>query len=54
MVECPGCGVEVIIPENAEKGEMLQCKECGTELEVTNKSPVEIRVAPEAEEDWGE
>ncbi len=54
MVECPVCGVKINVSESAEKGEMLQCKDCGTELEVTNKNPIEIKVAPEVEEDWGE
>ena len=32
----------------------LQCGDCGVELEVINIEPLEIALAPEEEEDWGE
>ena len=31
-----------------------QCPECGAELEVVERDPAELRLAPEEEEDWGE
>ena len=54
MVECPECGGDVNVSAEAEKGELLQCQECGVELEVTKTKPVELKKAPEEEEDWGE
>ena len=32
----------------------LTCGDCGAELEVVERDPVELRLAPEEEEDWGE
>lgn len=51
---CPECGAEVQLESNVEKGEIVQCSDCGADLEVTNVSPVELELAPEEEEDWGE
>ena len=44
----------VINGGGAEKGEIIQCPECGVELEVVNEDPLELALAPEEEEDWGE
>jgi alpha-aminoadipate/glutamate carrier protein LysW len=52
--ECPECGAELEIPGNVEKGEILQCNDCGSELEVVGVNPVELALAPEEAEDWGE
>jgi alpha-aminoadipate/glutamate carrier protein LysW len=54
MSECPECGGNVQVAESVEKGELLQCNECGVELEVTAADPLTLEKAPEAEEDWGE
>jgi alpha-aminoadipate carrier protein LysW len=35
-------------------GEIVQCPDCGTELEVKTLQPLELAVAPAEEEDWGE
>ena len=52
--ECPVCGGEVLLADDVLQGELLECGECGTELEVVSVSPLEIQEAPQAEEDWGE
>ena len=54
MVECPVCGVSVELKEGTEKGELLQCSDCGTELEVNGVNPFTVKEAPQEEEDWGE
>lgn len=44
-------------PLNAQPtlvGEILDCDDCGAELEVTSLNPPTIALAPEIEEDWGE
>jgi alpha-aminoadipate carrier protein LysW len=51
---CPECEANVKLAPDVEKGEILQCAECGAELEVFATAPVELRLAPEEEEDWGE
>jgi alpha-aminoadipate carrier protein LysW len=54
MIECPVCGAEVSLSDDVVKGELVECADCGTELEVTGVDPVTLQEAPEAEEDWGQ
>lgn len=42
------------IDSTVVQGELLECADCGSELEVTGTDPVTIQEAPEAEEDWGQ
>lgn len=51
---CPECDAEMEIPDDAMENELLPCPECGTELEIMSLDPVELELAPEVEEDWGE
>jgi alpha-aminoadipate carrier protein LysW len=53
MVNCPQCDAEIEL-NDVEKGELIQCPDCGADLEVINVSPLELDLAPEEEEDWGE
>ena len=53
-VECPECGAVIVFDEMPMVGEIIECDECGVELEVTGINPITIAVAPEVEEDWGE
>lgn len=50
---CPECDAELAL-NNVEKGEIVTCPDCGAELEVVNDKPLEVALAPEEEEDWGE
>jgi alpha-aminoadipate carrier protein LysW len=36
------------------QNEIVQCPDCGVDLEVVNIEPIELAPAPEEEEDWGE
>ncbi len=54
MSECPVCGGEITLAGDTVTGELLECDDCGSELEVTSLDPVELDEAPEAEEDWGQ
>jgi alpha-aminoadipate carrier protein LysW len=51
--ECPECAGQVEL-ESPERGEIVECPDCGAELEVIGTSPLELALAPEEEEDWGE
>ena len=51
---CTECGYELTIPVDTVKGEILQCSDCGVDLEVLSLESLEIGLAPEEEEDWGE
>ncbi len=52
--ECPGCAAMIDLPEDVMAGEIVQCPECGIELETVEGDPWTLIPAPEEEEDWGE
>jgi alpha-aminoadipate carrier protein LysW len=54
MAECPECGATILENLNLEEGEIIDCEDCGVELEVIVEEPLEVALAPEEEEDWGE
>ncbi len=51
--ECIECGAQIELNDVVE-GEIIQCEDCGVELEVLSVDPLQIGLAPEEEEDWGE
>lgn len=52
--ECPVCGASIDLAEGTVVGELLECPDCGTELEVTSLEPPTLQEAPHEEEDWGQ
>ena len=54
MAECPECGASILEDLDLEEGEIIDCEDCGVELEVITEEPLEVALAPEEEEDWGE
>lgn len=54
MSDCPVCDFDVTAPEDPIEGELLECEDCGIELEVLSVDPIVLAEAPEEEEDWGE
>lgn len=52
-VECPECFAEIEL-KNVLQHEIIQCPDCGADLEVVSIEPLELALAPEEEEDWGE
>jgi alpha-aminoadipate carrier protein LysW len=51
---CPECAGTVTLAEPVRLSEVTQCPDCSSELEVTGLDPVQLQLAPEIEEDWGE
>jgi alpha-aminoadipate/glutamate carrier protein LysW len=51
--KCPECDADLTLTK-PERGEIVECGECGAELEVLATDPIKLELAPEAEEDWGE
>jgi alpha-aminoadipate carrier protein LysW len=52
---CPECDAEVQVDEDTDKGDVVECSDCGTQLEVVGLDPIELDVAvEEEEEDWTE
>ena len=49
---CPECDADVHVDTDADKGDILSCEECGTDLEVVGLDPVELDIVEEgADED---
>lgn len=48
---CKECEANVHVDTDADKGDMVTCEECGTELEVVGLDPVDLDIA---EEDYEE
>ena len=52
MAICPECDAEIEVDEfDVDKGDQLSCPECGSNLEVTGLSPIELDIAPEDDEE---
>jgi alpha-aminoadipate carrier protein LysW len=51
---CPECGAKVEVAADVLANEILSCEGCSAELEVASVDPLELELAPEVEEDWGE
>lgn len=54
MTKCPVCEAAVEASDDPVEGELLECPECGSELEILDLDPIVLGEAPQAEEDWGE
>jgi alpha-aminoadipate carrier protein LysW len=51
---CPECEAEITLGGKVLTGEIVLCPECGAELEVISLNPLQLDLAPQEEEDWGE
>ena len=51
---CPECDATITLAADVVEGEIIVCPDCAVELEVTSLSPIELALAPEVGEDWGE
>lgn len=57
MAHCPECEAVIDVEDDVEEGALMDCPDCGAELEVVNTNPVELDVisgeeAEEEEEAW--
>lgn len=51
---CPECDADVHVDMDTDKGEIVSCEECGTELEIVGLDPVELDVVEEEDYDEDE
>ena len=55
MLTCPKCDADIDIDEDeVDEGESVACDECGADLRVLGKTPLELTPADEIEEDEDE
>jgi len=48
---CPECDADVHVDTDADKGDVISCEECGTDLEVVGLDPVELDIMEEEDVD---
>jgi DNA-directed RNA polymerase subunit RPC12/RpoP len=51
-IECPACGFAMKIPDDAMKGEVYACGDCGESYELTEGRG--LKKAEVIGEDWGQ
>ena len=51
---CPECDADVHVDTDADKGDMVSCEECATNLEVVGLDPVELDIVEEEDVDVDE
>ena len=52
--ECPICGAAVQLQASPLVGELIDCGDCGGQLEVRAAQPLQLTEAPQVAEDWGQ
>ena len=54
--KCAECDASIAVPDDAIRGELVSCKDCGTDYEVVqvNAGAAQLKQADSVEEDWGE
>ncbi len=55
-VNCSECERELNVPDDAVKGEIVTCPDCGTDFEIENigGGKAKLKIAEKVGEDWGE
>lgn len=52
MATCPECDADIDVDEfDVDKGDLISCAECGTNLEVTSTSPLELEAAGDEDDE---
>ena len=49
---CPECDADVHVDTDADKGDIVSCEECGTDLEIVGLDPIELDIYEEGDEDF--
>lgn len=47
IVECPDCKEPIIIPDDNEVGEIVDCQNCGAEVEIISLNPPQVTLVIE-------
>jgi alpha-aminoadipate carrier protein LysW len=52
MATCPECDAEIEVDEfDVDKGDQLSCPDCGSNLEITGLSPIELDIASDEDDE---
>ncbi|MFZ0450078.1 MAG: hypothetical protein WAL98_12620 [Desulfatiglandaceae bacterium] len=50
VVECPKCSEIIVLPNDIDLGDLVDCEECDREFEVVSVQPLELEWIDEEEE----
>jgi alpha-aminoadipate/glutamate carrier protein LysW len=48
---CPECDADVHVDTDADKGDIISCEECATDLEIVGLDPIELDIVEEEDLD---
>lgn len=52
MATCPECDAEIEVDEfDVDKGDLISCPDCGSNLEVSGVSPIELESVEDEDDD---
>ena len=52
MATCPECDADIDVDEfDVDKGDLISCAECGSNLEVTSIAPLELEASDDVDDD---
>lgn len=51
LATCPECEAEVHVDTDADKGDVVTCEECSTDLEIVGLDPVELDIVEDDADD---
>ncbi|PIV01285.1 lysine biosynthesis protein LysW [Candidatus Shapirobacteria bacterium CG03_land_8_20_14_0_80_39_12] len=46
-IKCPDCEKVIIVPDDAQVGEIIECSNCGNEFEIISLNPLQTAVVIE-------
>jgi lysine biosynthesis protein LysW len=49
--KCPECGADVHVDEDADKGDIIECDECGAALTLVGLDPIELDLEEDYDDD---
>lgn len=53
-LKCLECQAEIKLSSDLQKGEVVTCPDCSTDLEIVSVVPLKAKLAPIVQEDWGQ
>lgn len=48
---CPECEADVYVDTDADKGDVIACEDCATELEIVGLDPIELDIVEEDDDE---
>lgn len=51
LAACPECDADIHVDEEIDKGDFVDCDECEARLEVVGLDPIELDLAPDADDE---